>query len=200
MERKQIVFAGLASLLTLIVLTPAFGQYCGSSRRRVVLRYDTGVKQPESVEFRLFYLMPKGEKKAGYEEQAAFISEFLYGDPKRGAGRFWHTYRGDTEFLKAPEKKANDYVSAYRHEDFKFIYESAYAKIYGDEHAAELSGSFVKGEHYFRTNEMDDTTFIMRVRADGFKTLYFVSNFLGGCYGSGEYQAIRMEAVSSRQN
>lgn len=199
MERKQIGFAGLAVLLMLIVLTPAFGQVCGGSRRKVTLQYDEGVKQPEVVEYKLFYLMPKSDKEVGDEAQATFVSEFIYDDPNRRTGRFWRTYRRDTEFLKAPEKKAEDYINAYRHEDFKFIYESEYAKAYGDAHTAQLTGSFVKGEHYFDTQELDDTPFLMRVRADGFKTLYFISNFLGGCFRNIEHQVIKMEAVELRK-
>jgi hypothetical protein len=169
------------------IVAPVFSQVCGGSVRRINLVYAAGVRPPSIVHYDLFYLMPRGESRVEYEEQAQFISEFLYGDRDARKGRFWVTYNQGTKFLPASADKAEAYINGYNAAEF--------ARIADAGHGGQLSGTTSDGKVIFRTREMDDTTFILRLSANGFKTSYFVSNFLGGCFRGKPPHVIEMESA-----
>lgn len=88
--------------------------------------------------------------------------------------------------------KAEKYLKHYKLEDFEILYNA----VYKEDHSKQLKGEFRFGELTLKTGEMDITPFLMKISAEGFETLYFLSDFLGGCHNSGNKHLILMKAIS----
>jgi hypothetical protein len=153
--------------------------------------YEKGAIPPDKVEYELFYLEPR-QPTDDLDERAEFVSEFLFGSKKAETGRFWMIYHDTTEFIEAPDDRAERYIAAYKLEGFSRFYDNPF---HYKDHKEQLSGLAGKDRLTLKTSEMDDTVFLMRVRAPAFKPRYYVTNFLGGCRGDFRSPAIRMQAV-----
>ncbi|MFT3743967.1 MAG: hypothetical protein QM785_06685 [Pyrinomonadaceae bacterium] len=150
-------------------------QYCGGSIRTIRLEYPKGSTPARSVNYQLFYLMPKHKADRGWEKHQEFISEFLYGSPKKFVS--WRR-SDDTTFIEVPKDKAEAYINGYKLEDFKYLYEDAWHKWEPD----QMVGKFDEGILKLRTGETNDTTFIMRVTARSYEPQYLLGDFMGGCH------------------
>lgn len=172
-------FGAIVALLTLLSCAGDIkAQVCGGSIRTIRLEYSDGEKEARrTVNYELFYLMPKDDDGHDWRKQDAFISDFLNGDVAV-KGPVWLTYNHAESFFQVPKKKAETYIAAYRLENFKAIYTDDWR-----EHGPpQLKGSFAHGLLRLRTRETDRTTFIMKVTSPGYETQYLLSNFLGGCH------------------
>lgn len=167
-------------------------QACGKSVRTISLEYPPDKKPAKKVSYELFYLAPKedGSKYNDDEKMSKFLIDFL-GDSTL-KGKFWGGY--EESFVSVPREKAEDYIKDYRLEDF----ESYYTNKWHDNHLPQLDGEFVDSVLKLETRETDITPFIMRIKADNYKTLYFVSSFLGGCFREDSVNQIKMQAIKSK--
>lgn len=172
-------FTALAVFLLLFTFAnQAAAQACGGSTRTIKLEYPAGAKAPKTVDYQLYFLMPKTDIEGDWKKQAEFIADFLYGKHDQEPVPFWHRYDNGTTFFEVPAVKAEAYIAKYRQEDFAFIYTSTWR-----EHVlAQLHGQFTGGILRLRTGETDGTTYIMKVTAEGYKTQYLLNDFLGGCH------------------
>ena len=186
---KNLIF-----LLIVICLPVSFveGQACGSSTRRISLKYETGATPPAKVSYELFYLAPKNTG-ADYNDNARtskFLSNFLY-DADAKQNLFWAGYGEENSFVVVAAEKAENYIKNYKLEDFKDFYTY---KFY-TQHLSQLKGVFTDETLKLETRETDIVPFIMRIKADKYETLYFVSNFLGGCFNDRKAQTIQMKSI-----
>ena len=168
----------LAFLMPLSVAGRVWAQACGGSTRTILLEYPVNSKKPVSVEYELFYLMPKVDLNGDWRKQVAFISSFIYGDPKAKDSPFWTRYDDGLTFFEVPKAKAKSYLKNYKIEDFKYLYNNHWLKY----HLSELKGKFVDGKLELHTLETDGTTFLMKVTSTGYQTQYLLNDFLGGCH------------------
>jgi hypothetical protein len=168
-------------LILVVLLTFTEGmrsQACGGSVRTIRLEYPNGEKKATTVEYELFYLMPKDDAGYDWKKQDAFISDFLYSVGKAKQPLMWMEYKDGATFFQVPREKAEGYIKAYRLDDFKAIYTNPW-RNHGP---PQLKGKFADGILRLNTLETDRTTFIMKVSAAGYETQYLLNNFLGGCH------------------
>ena len=191
MQTKSFIFL---ILLTVITVSTANAQYCGGSYLNIELKFEKTIKVPEKVDYELFYVLPKlkNANEIWDEKTIEFVSKFYYGNSKKEKYQFWNLSESKYDFLKVPAEKAEKYLKHYKLEDFEVIYK----EIYRDDHSKQLKGEFRFGRLTFKTSEMDITPFLLKISAEGFETLYFLSNFLGGCHNSGNKHLILMKAIS----
>lgn len=168
-----ICLIAIAALTALASRTNA--QYCGGSIRTIRLDYPERTVPARSVNYQLFYLMPKNKADNGWQKHEEMIAEFLYGSPKKFVS--WQR-TGDTTFLEVPKDRAERYINSYNIEDFKYLYEDAWHKW----ETEQMVGKFDDGKLRLQTGETNNTTFIMRVAAKGFETQYLLGDFMGGCH------------------
>lgn len=158
-----------------LLASRANSQYCGGSTRTIRLEYAKGSVPARSVNYQLFYIMPKKSEAAEWGKQHELIAEFLYGSPKKQVS--WQRTT-DTTFLEVPKEKAEAYINAYKLEDFNYLYGNEWNKWESD----QMVGKFDDGVLKLQTGETNITTFIMRVTAKGYETQYLLSDFMGGCH------------------
>jgi len=174
--------------LTLLLLIAIFGavsanaQRCGGSTRRLAV---SGAGGPISYE--LFYVAPKNGSSGSIDNPTLgdFLREFIGDDSL--AGIFWHR-----EILAIKADIASPYLKPYRLTDFEYIYGDVWHK----HHRSQLTGETTDGKIEFRTAEMDNTPFMMRLTGADLETKYVLSAFLGGCYERDEVQAIEVRKIT----
>ena len=183
-------------LLTIFSISTVQAQYCGGSYLNLELKFEKNVKIPETVSYELFYVLPKLKKANGIwdEKTIEFVSKFYYGNSKKAKYHFWKFSESKYEFLKVSAKKAEKYLETYKLEDFEVVYKA----VYRDDHSKQLKGEFRFNSLKLETSEMDITPFLMKISAEGFETLYFLSNFLGGCHDSGNKHLILMKTFRTK--
>ena len=179
-------------LLTIFTISTANAQSCGGSYLNLELKFEKNVKPPEKANYELFYVLPKlkNANEIWDEKTIELVSKFYYGDTKKEKYHFWNLSESKYEFLKVSPEKANQYLKNYKLEDFEVVYKA----VYREDHSKQLKGEFRFNQLSLLTGEMDITPFLMKISAQGFETLYFLSNFLGGCHDSGNKHLILMQA------
>lgn len=181
-------------LLIAFTFSTAKAQYCGGSYLNLELKFAENVKPPEKVNYELFYVLPKLKSvyEVGDQKTIEFVSKFYYGDSKKEKYQFWQLHHSDYNFLKVSPKTAGNYIKNYKLEDFEVVYKA----FYQERHYKQLKGEFSFNRLTLETGETDNTPFLMKISAEGFETLYFLSDFLGGCHRSGNRHPILMKAIS----
>ena len=186
---KKLVF------LLLVLSFPVsfvYGQACGKSTRTISLKYEKNAKPAKKVGYELFYLAPKntGADLNDYERTGKFLSKFLYDDGNDEKNIRWQGYGDGNMFIAVGSERAEKYIESYKLEDFKDFYTNRFYV----HHLQQLKGKFTDGTLKLETRETDVVPFIMRIKADNYETLYFVSSFLGGCF-EGKLQTIEMKST-----
>jgi hypothetical protein len=194
----------LLIIVFVLINTNIFPQACGKSIRNIQFDFEKTAKKPEKIYYKLFYLLPKrADRYVGlqlsYEffrddEKLAFLSPFIYDNPKPPNRYFWMTNDTETKFIEIPADKAIKYINVYKIKDFEGV-------LFGEwweHHLPQLWGNTCNGVLELKTSETDNVPFLMEVSAEGYENLYFVSNFLGGCFnvvdGVKPFQHIQMRA------
>lgn len=192
MSIKSFVFL---ILLTVFTFSTAKAQVCGGSYLNLELKFEENVKTPEKVNYELFYVLPKLKNASEIwdEKTIEFVSKFYYGDSKKEKYQFWKLSESKYKFLIVSPEKAENYLKNYKLEDFEVVYKS----VYKEDHNKQLKGEFRFNQLSLLTGEMDITPFLMKISAEGFETLYFLSNFLGGCHNSGNKHLVVMKESDS---
>jgi hypothetical protein len=181
MRKSAFIFAVLVMLLT--INGGVYAQACGHSVRTIRLEYPAVTKPVALVTYQLFYVAPKNDDNSDWKKRLEFISNFFYDSPTAKELPFWSALDDGEEFLKIPVVKAARYLKDYKLNDFQKIY----SQQWHDHHLSQLKGKFTKGTLELKTAEGDTTAFLMKVTARGYRTQYFLSDFLGGCFpGKGD--------------
>lgn len=193
----------LAAIILCTVTASAYGQACGGSVRSLQLEFPADVKTVPVANYNLYYVLPAGAKPEdlGDEKLSAHVSEFYYGDPKRGERYFWFGFDDRAPLLAVSAERADRFINNYKEEDHSNLFRTP--ESWRRHHQSQLAGAFKKGRLDLKTSETDDTPFLMRITADGYETLYFLSAFLGGCHyrpsdGSMVVQTLKMKRAISK--
>lgn len=165
-----------ATILTVFLFSAnSFAQACGGSTLYLEMVNSENLKTIEKVNYQLFYVYPKTEKRPETEEIVETASQFYYGKSGENRGYFYKIYGG--KFLEVEAAKAINYIENYNAEDYKSAFNA-----WKQHHEKQLIGKTEYGKIHFRASEMDDTPFLLKIESDGFESVYLFSNFLGGCY------------------
>ncbi|MEK7723727.1 MAG: hypothetical protein AAB336_05215 [Acidobacteriota bacterium] len=185
-------------LLTILSTQTAIAQHCGGSYLNLELKFEKNTKIPETVSYELFYVLPKlkNTREIWDEKTIEFVSKFYYGDIKKGKYQFWKLSESKYEFLKVSPEKAEKYLKNYKLEEFEVVYKA----VYKEDHSKQLKGEFSFKRLTLKTGEMDITPFLMKISAGEFETLYFLSDFFGGCHDSGNKHPILMKENKAVKN
>ena len=91
------------------------------------------------------------------------------------------------KITKEVSKQLKPAVEAYNKGQFGKAFE-AVAERFGHEKAG-FQGVTQSGKIHFKTGEMDNSPFLLKLTAKGYRDRFVVSAFLGGCYRSGNGNA-----------
>ncbi|MBS1797971.1 MAG: hypothetical protein JSS81_29395 [Acidobacteria bacterium] len=188
----------VAVIIAFSLFSKINAQNCGGSTRTIELEFPAGVEKPPAVYYQLYYLMPKRvdrylDVKDSWDkrrdDQASFLSKFLYDNPKPPNYYFWEQLKPGGEFIEVPKEKALKYVlgrtdggidfnKGHRYRDFEGLFINDLRQT----HITQFKGQTCDRTIVFQTTEGDGTSFLLGIRAEGYEPQFFVSNFLGGCF------------------
>lgn len=175
---KKILLAAIFCAIFLV--SDGISQNCGRGQLRVKFAFDKTANPPTEVKYQLYFVLPKNKAKVRDKEMFDFAARFYYGKPEKYPGYFWKKYDEQDFFLRVPKAKAEKYIKNYKTGDYQKL-----AAKFEEDFIKQLSGQSQYGEIVFKTFELEDMPLLMKAEADGFKTVYLLSNFWGGCFSSG---------------
>ncbi len=164
-------------LVTLVCSVQVAAQACGGSIRTVTLTSNGKPLAGTEVKWELFYARPVDVTDDDVEKLAVFVSE-LAGDQTPRQGSFWFR-----DVIDIPDHAATKYLESYNDSAFEAV-----AERFGHEKAG-FQGVTQSGKIHFKTGEMDNSPFLLKLTAKGYRDRFVVSAFLGGCYRSGNGNA-----------
>lgn len=133
-----------------------FAQACGRGYFKIELNVT------DTVNYQLFSVVPKNADYSDKTIQKELAERFLPNSSE--SGFFWFSMPKVENFI------AEQFLIAYKAEDYKEIYEDSPTK-----------GTSKDGIIHLKTWEAYSQPFLLKLSAMNFKTTYYLGSFLGGC-------------------